>query len=190
MNRVLHTRRVPAAVPALVAAMLLVGCSSSSSGGDDEITVPPPATEDAAPGDGAGTDEAADRAALEQLFLDYYAAQAQFENELDADTSVYDGIAGQDEIEKELARMKRAKEDGVTASGEFVITGVTVEINGDDATLQGCVDPRQREFYDADGEALEVTITGTDARAMTAERGADGWLITTSLGAEGATITC
>lgn len=174
-------------LPALTAAALLSGCTSSP-GEDESPILPTESAEETTPA--SGDAEAADIAALERLFRDYNAAIAELDASPEVNMSVFDGIANDEVRETHLGRTQSLKNLGLRVEGEFTVSGLMVELGGDAARVQGCVNADAREVLDENGDVVPAEHTDSDASLVLAERAEGGWLITEDRGAEGATVTC
>ncbi|WP_130797234.1 hypothetical protein [Streptomyces otsuchiensis] len=174
-----------------MAAVLVAGCSSATSADGDADRGEPSQTTAARPQpEPESVQDEEDVTELESLYLAYYDAVVELQNSQETDRSLLDGIATDSVREQQLSRISQFKDVGITGTGEPVITGLTVHVDGDEATVQACVDSSPWLLHDADGNAVNVEDSGRDARLVLAEREPGGWLITETRGAEGATVSC
>jgi hypothetical protein len=183
MTRISNARAAVAVLPLL--ALLAVGCSSDG-GGDDELTLPGAGTPTAEP-----TDEPADDVAdLEALYSAYWDVMIELENSEEMPgPEIFDGIAGSELMERQMARVRNIKESGRWRQGEPLVEQVTVEVDGDTAVIQSCVNEDDWEFV-YEGETVPLDPQGPKPRVMEADRGEDGWLLGRTLAVEEATISC
>jgi hypothetical protein len=178
------------------------GCSSSDSNGGDgdgdgngnDQPIEGVVTEPAGP-EGPDADEAADIAALENLYERYWDAMVELENSKgELDPSLLDGIATDDVVESQLSRMSTYKDQGIRRQGEPEFDNVTVEADGETARIQACIDEGNWPFLAPNGEELDDPALGDldvpQPNIVTAERSSDGWLISGNLAMEEATVSC
>ncbi|WP_130799694.1 hypothetical protein [Streptomyces otsuchiensis] len=173
-----------------VAALLLTGCGSDG-GEDDETVLPVPSEQEPAPDDEAQPDDAGqDQDDLNALYERYWDVMVTLENSEDMpEPDIFDGIAGGELLERQMARVRNFKDSGQWRQGEPVVEQITVEVDGDDALIQACVNEDDWDVL-LDGEVVPLAPEGSTPRVMEAERTDEGWLLARTQDAEEATITC
>lgn len=173
---------------ATLAMGLLAGCSSSGGSEEPIDTGDTPANDQVHE---EASDTAADEAALKQLFLDYWNTIVELENSEEIDRTAFDGIANYAVSEQQVSRVQQLKDMGVHRQGEPDISGIKVEVEGDEATIQGCVNSDEWLLYDENGKEVPVEQgENSDAKLVTAEKSSDGWLITANPTEAETTISC
>lgn len=172
---------------------LAIGCSSGGGDAGDEELVVPDATapeDDGGSGSGEGTGQAAETAALEQLYLDYWDALVALENGGELDSGLFRGIATPGVAEEQLSRVQPMKQDGIRLEGAPVIDEITVELlSEDEARIESCVDSQGRRAV-RDGEEMPIQTAGRSPRVVLAERAPEGWLISEERPSAEAVLAC
>ncbi|WP_062209320.1 hypothetical protein [Streptomyces sp. NBRC 109706] len=179
-------------VPALAAMLLAVGCSSDSDEPEETEVTESPRAEDPAAGEEPEAEPGAadDIEALEQLYLDYNARLVEMENAGNADGALLEEYAELTVREGESARIRQLVQEGFSRQGEPEIFDVTVEVTGDSAVIQSCVDTANWEPL-FEGEPIDREYNGPVPGIVKATRGESGWLISEHpQTADEATISC
>ncbi len=178
---------------------MLAGATGCSAGSADE-TGPgsaaekrsPDATTEATAGvpqsdrDGHGTD---DEQHLRTLHDDFWSALVELENGDQPDPALFDGVATDGVAEEEVSRVRPARASGHTREGAPEVGEATIEMDGDEALIQACVDPEGWLLF-RHGEAVDLDTHGASPSVVAAERTTDGWLISATGLYQRATITC
>lgn len=173
-------------LPALTAAALLSGCTSSP-GEDESPILPTESAEETTPAPGDA--EAADIAALERLYGEYWDALIALENGGAVEADPFEGIATPTVIEQILNRVLPIRDSGHRREGEPLIQDVAVTVQGDEARIEACVDEDAWAMVQ-DGEEVPIEKEGAMPRVAAAERSGGVWLIKDLLPQEKALITC
>ncbi|WP_139238421.1 hypothetical protein [Streptomyces aidingensis] len=181
---------------ALTAAVVLTGCSSGDGEPvDDEIAGSATPSGDTGTAAGGGEEaggegsQAQDVAALESLYADYWAALVTMENAEELDPSPLAGIASQELTEQQVSRIRPFKDNGMRRDGEPAVDKVTVTVDGDTARIESCVD-EDAWLLLKNGEPADLELLGPAPRVFDAERVEGDWLITDTVPAEEANVTC
>ncbi|WP_146057070.1 MULTISPECIES: hypothetical protein [unclassified Streptomyces] len=190
-----------------LAATVLVasGCSSGNATSDDgrsdgTASVEPdhasagsPEADDsdaAADPDDSADPDGRDRADLESLYAAYWRAMVELENaDVMPGPELFDGITASELLERQMARVEQLKRSGHARAGEPVVERVSVEVRGDEAIIQACVDESGWELR-REGEPVPVTDAGPSPRVMAADLTPQGWRLARTEPVESATITC
>ncbi len=164
----------------------LLGAASGCSGGDadgvDEPT-PSPSLSLGAESGAASADPADDEAALRRLVETYERVDARADQSGNTDPSVYDGILSPDYAEQLVDNMKKyILGKGLHVLGQFHYRVESVDVEGDQATLQVCTDGHEFIVVPEDQKTLGSGDQGQSSlmATYTASRSADGWVLTGS----------
>ncbi|MDT0341797.1 hypothetical protein [Streptomyces litchfieldiae] len=167
------------------------GCSSSDGRDEPEEPIEGVQTESAEP---AEDDAAAAETELADLYDRYWAAVVQLENGAELDPALFDGITTQRVTESELVRVRAFRDNGIQRAGEPVIENVTIEVDGESARIESCKNEADWDVVTSEGEAIPGVVPEEllvpHPHIVTAERSADGWLISETLAMEEARISC
>lgn len=171
-------------IGASVAGLLLVG--AGCSGGDADGADGPSPSPSLALGSESGSptaDPAADEAELRRLVKTYEKVDAKADQAGNTDPSVYDGILSEDFANTLVDNMKKyILADGLHVLGQFHYRVESVDVMGDEATLEVCTDgheffvvPKKQKTLGS-GDTGQASLMAT----FTASRSDDGWVLTGS----------
>lgn len=173
-----------AGVGALVAGALALatGCSSGDASEADEPTSGSSLTLGADPGTPTAG-PADDEAALRKLVKTYERVDARADEAGNTDPSVYDGLVSREYAENLVANMKKyILGKGLRILGQYHYRVESVEVDGDRATLEVCTDGHEFVVVPESQKQVGSGDTGQPSllATYTAERTADGWVLTGS----------
>lgn len=170
------------AIASAVLLMTAVGaCSSDASDG--------PAAPTASPSASATPEASDDEAELTALYERYWAGRTEAENAADPDPARFRGIADGPFVEEFLKKVRDAAEIDVTRQGAPTIDQVEVAVTGDTATILSCMDEDDWTFF-GNGTEIEAPDSGPTPTGATAEKRAEGWILTGAVTAPVAGKTC
>ena len=165
-------------VPALVLAT--AACSGGEANGAAE---PTPSLSLGASSDAASTDPAEDEVALKRLVKQYEKVDAKADQAGNTDPSVYDGLLSPDFAEQLVENMRKyILAEDLHVLGQYHYRVDSVDVQGDQATLEVCTDGHEFIVVPEDQKRIGTGDTGQSTRmaTFTAERSAEGWVLTGS----------
>lgn len=170
-------------VGVLVAVLLLAatGCSGDEANGDEPSASPSLSL--GASSEAAGADPADDEAALRRLMKAYERIDARADQAGNTDPSVYAGVLAPDYAELLVDNMKKfILADDLRVLGQFHYRVQSVEVDGDEATLEVCADGHEFFVVPESQKTIGNGATGQPSvlTTYTASRSADGWVLTDS----------
>lgn len=165
------------------ALALATGCSSSGDASEaDEPTSGSSLTLGADPGT-PSAGPADDEATLRKLVKTYERVDAKADEAGNTDPSVYDGLVSREYAENLVANMKKyILGEGLRILGQYHYRVESVEVDGDRATLEVCTDGHEFVVVPESQKQVGSGDTGQPSllATYTAERTADGWVLTGS----------
>lgn len=172
------TRLGFATAPGLAVALLLGGCSSSAE-------EPPGLTASPTPSATPTAEEVvdADEAAILDTYYAYWDAMVAAQRG-NPDPALFEGVATGPLVEEAVAEARQFAELGIVREGEPSFADVTVEVDGDAATVLACVDNSAWVVPGVEGDLPDVLPGG-----VVLQRTDDAWLVTGSVQAP-AGFTC
>ncbi len=190
-------RRIQTGLAAGLTLLALTGTVSGCSSDDGNEPIEGASTE---PGSSDETDneanenEAADIAALTDLYEAYWDAMVELENSTELDPTVLDGLATQVAAETQISRMRSYHDQGIHRQGEPTFGDVTVTVDGDTATVEACKNEADWKFVTENGQEIDdpafENLGTPQPNVLSAERVDEGWQINETLSMEEATISC
>ncbi len=181
------TRAGFAAAAGLVGGLLLAGCSSSAEEPPGLTATSTPSETTSAPDVGDADAEAAildTEAAILDTYYAYWDAMVAAQRG-NPDPALFEGVATGPLVEESVAEARQFAELGIVREGEPSFADVTVEVDGDTATVLACVDNSAWVVPGVEDDLPDVLPGG-----VVLERGGDdAWLVTGSVQAP-AGFTC
>lgn len=158
------------------------GCSGGDASGADDPT-PSSSLSLGAESGSPSADPADDEAALRRLVKEYEKVDAKADQAGNTDPTVYDGLLSHDYAELLVDNMKKyILDDGLHVLGQYHYRLQDVDVDGDRATLEVCADGHEFVVVPKSQQTLGNGSSGQPAviTMYTAERTADGWVLTGS----------
>lgn len=169
---------------ALVAGLVCAAaaCSGGDASGADDPEGSPSLTLGAESGS-PSSDPADDEAALRKLVRTYERVDAKADQAGNTDPSVYDGLLSSEFAELLVDNMQKyILAEGLHVLGQYHYRVESVDVQDDRATLEVCTDGREFFVVPKKQKRIGSGDTGQSSRmaTYTAERTADGWVLTGS----------
>ena len=173
-----------AAIAGLVVLGLVAGCSA-----DEPTATPTPAPEAEQTVEPTASPDEAEVAAILEVHDAYRAAVVSSENSGEPDPSGFYGIASEGVIEERVERVVEYARMGMHRSGEPELGEPVVDLDGDTASVEVCINEKDWAAVSQDGS---TTFPSDEWKSIGIELSViDGsWIVTDSVPTADTTITC